>query len=88
MIILTLGAELTAAAARDDVPENALETPGFGKTDLFANWLPRRGPLAGFEFRLALDNVFDKDFRIHPNAIAQPGRSVRLSVARNFEWLQ
>ena len=85
---LTLGAELTAAAARDDVPENALETPGFGKTDLFANWLPRRGPLAGFEFRLALDNVFDKDFRIHPNAIAQPGRSVRLSVARNFEWLQ
>lgn len=85
---LTLGAELIAAAARDNVPEGALETPGFGKTDLFANWLPRRGPLSGFEFRLALDNVFDKDYRIHPNAIAQPGRSVRLSVARNFEWLQ
>lgn len=85
---LTLGAELIAAAARDQVPEGALETPGFGKADLFANWLPRRGPLSGFEFRLALDNVFDKDYRIHPNAIAQPGRSVRLSVARNFEWLQ
>lgn len=83
----TLGAEFTAAADRSDVPEGGIQTPGYGKTDLFLNYLPVQGPLAGFEFRLALDNLFDKDFSIHPNAIAQPGRSVRLSLARNFEWL-
>jgi hemoglobin/transferrin/lactoferrin receptor protein len=84
---LTVGAELVLAKDRRDVPDAALQTPGFGKTDLFVNYLPVRGPLAGFEFRLAIDNLFDKDFRIHPNAIDQPGRSVRLSLAKNFQWL-
>lgn len=85
---VTLGAQLVAAADRRDVPEGALATPGYGKTDVFVEYLPVNGPLSGFEFRLAVDNVFDKDFRIHPNGIDEPGRSVRLSLARNFEWLQ
>ena len=85
---LTVGAELVAASDRRDVPDGALETAGFGKTDVFANYLPQHGPLAGFEFRLAIDNVFDKDHRIHPNAIEQPGRSVRISIAKDFQWLQ
>jgi len=85
---LTIGAELIAARDRRDVPEGALETPGFGKTDVFVNYLPESGPLGGFEFRLAVDNIFDKDFRIHPNAIEQPGRSVRVTIARDFQWLR
>lgn len=85
---LTMGAELVAASDRRDVPEGALETPGFGKTDLFVNYLPEGGALAGFEFRLAVDNVFDKAYRIHPNAIEQAGRSVRLSIAKDFQWLK
>ena len=85
---ITLGAQLVAAADRSDVPDGALATPGYGKTDLFVEYLPDAGLLSGFEFRLAVDNVFDKDFRIHPNGIDEPGRSVRLSVARDFEWLQ
>lgn len=85
---LTIGANVVAASDRRDVPEGALETPGFGKTDLFVNYLPEQGPLAGFEFRLAIDNVFDKDHRIHPNAIEQPGRSFRLSMAGDFQWLK
>ncbi|OAB58816.1 hypothetical protein AY599_20110 [Leptolyngbya valderiana BDU 20041] len=82
-----LGGEVILSRARDDVPEGALSTPGYAKADLYASWMPARGALSGFEFRLGLDNVFDKDFRIHPNAIDQPGRSVRLSVAREFQWL-
>lgn len=85
---VTLGARLVAAADRRDVPDGALATPGYGKADVFAAYFPRRGPLEGFEFRLAVDNVFDKDFRIHPNGIDEPGRSVRISVARAFEWLK
>ena len=85
---LTVGAELVAAADRRDVPDRALATAGFGKTDVFVNYLPQDGPLAGFEFRLAVDNLFDKDHRIHPNAIEQPGRSVRISIAKDFQWLQ
>ncbi|MFW5815300.1 MAG: TonB-dependent receptor domain-containing protein [Wenzhouxiangella sp.] len=84
---LRLGGEWIAARARDDVPEGALTTPGYGKVDLNAAWLPRAGALAGFEFRLGFDNLLDKDYRIHPNAIDQPGRSLRLSIAREFQWL-
>jgi hemoglobin/transferrin/lactoferrin receptor protein len=84
---LRLGGEWIAARARDDVPEGALATPGYGKVDVHAAWLPRTGALAGFEFRVSLDNLLDKDYRIHPNAIDQPGRSLRLSLAREFQWL-
>ncbi len=84
---LRLGGEVIAARGRDDVPEGALTTPGYAKVDVHAAWLPRSGALAGFEFRLGLDNVFDRSYRIHPNAINQPGRSVRLSVKREFQWL-
>ncbi|MEE4296006.1 MAG: TonB-dependent receptor [Wenzhouxiangella sp.] len=84
---LRLGGELIAARGRDEVPDGALTTPGYAKVDLHAAWLPRAGPLSGFEFRLGLDNVFDRSYRIHPNAINQPGRSVRLSVKREFQWL-
>jgi len=85
---VTLGARLVAAADRRDVPDGALATPGYGKTDVFVEYFPRGGPLGGFEFRLAVDNLFDKDFRIHPNGIDEPGRGVRISVARDFEWLK
>lgn len=32
---------------------------------------------------LALDNAFDNSFRLHPNGVAQPGRTLRLSVSRD-----
>ena len=85
---LTIGAELIAADDRSDVPEGALQTDGFGKTDIFVDYLPDRGALAGFEFRFAVDNLFDKDFSIHPNAIDQPGRSFRVTIATDLQWLQ
>lgn len=84
---LSVGAELIASSDRRDVPEGALATPGYGKTDVFLNWLPDHGLLSGFELRLALDNIFDKNYRIHPNGINQPGRSIRLTVAKDLQWL-
>lgn len=84
---LTLGAELTAADDRRDVPEGALTTPGYGKTDLFASWLPRSGPLRGFAVQAGVDNVFDKSFRVHPNAINQPGRTFKFTLTREFDLL-
>jgi hemoglobin/transferrin/lactoferrin receptor protein len=84
---LTVGGEVILSSSRDDLPEGALATPGYGKTDLFVGYVPTAGALSGFEFRLALDNVFDKDYRIHPNGIDQPGRAIRFSIASEFQWL-
>tara|TARA_R110002110_G_scaffold96839_2_gene249076 strand:- start:5562 stop:7607 length:2046 start_codon:yes stop_codon:yes gene_type:complete len=83
---LTLGANLLFSAARRDVPEGALATSGYGKTDVFLRYRPTRGVLAPWELSLAVDNLFDNSYRVHPNAIEQPGRSLRLSVSRNFDW--
>ncbi|HBK54797.1 MAG TPA: hypothetical protein DDZ76_00705 [Xanthomonadales bacterium] len=81
---LTLGVGLTAARSRRDVPAEALTTPGHGEVDVTLGWRPQQGALAGFGFDLALDNAFDTGFRLHPNPVSQPGRSLRLSVSRDF----
>ena len=81
---LTVGAQLIASRARDDLPEDAQPTPGWGKTDVFLRYQPNKGLLDGFDFRFTVDNVFDKDYRVHPNGIDQPGRSVRVSVGYSF----
>jgi hypothetical protein len=33
---------------------------------------------------LALDDSFDNSFRLHPNGLPQPGRTLRLSVSQDF----
>jgi len=81
---LTLGGEWIVASDRDNVPDDAIVTAGYGKLDLFTSWTPGSGLLRGFEMRFNVDNLLDKNFRIHPNGINQPGRSFRLSLARTF----
>ena len=81
---LTVGAQLIAASERNDLPEGVLPTAGWGKTDVFLRYQPNAGLFDGFDFRFTVDNLFDKDYRIHPNGIDQPGRSVRVSVGYSF----
>ena len=81
---VTIGGEWIVASDRDNVPEDAIETDGYGKLDLFTSWTPASGMLRDFELRFNVDNLLDKNFRIHPNGINQPGRSFRLSLARTF----
>ena len=81
---VTIGGEWIVATDRDNVPEDAIATDGYGKLDLFTSWTPERGLLPDFELRFNVDNLLDKNFRIHPNGINQPGRSFRLSLARTF----
>src|SRR3546814_4211051 len=69
------------------ISDGALTTPGYGKTDVFASWQPRTGPLRCVAVQFGIDNVFDKTFRIHPNAINQVGRNWKFTLARSFELL-
>ncbi|HEX7045967.1 MAG TPA: TonB-dependent hemoglobin/transferrin/lactoferrin family receptor [Gammaproteobacteria bacterium] len=83
----TIGARVIGAAARDDVPEGSLVTPGYGVVDIFASYTPASGFLDGFELRASVNNVLDREYRVHPSGVNQPGRSVRLSIARTFGGL-
>jgi hemoglobin/transferrin/lactoferrin receptor protein len=59
---------------------------GYATHDLFASFAPQEGPLEGFEFRVGVDNVFDRTYR---NALDQEngrGRTARLTLARVWDF--
>ncbi len=81
---LELGVRANLVDGQDDVPTGSTPTPGYTTFDLFVNWVPQDGPFADLEFAAGIDNVLDREFRIHPNGLNQPGRAYKVSAAWNF----
>jgi hemoglobin/transferrin/lactoferrin receptor protein len=81
-----IGARGTFAAGidADDVPEGALTTSGFAVFDVFANWAPAAGPLEGAVFSAGIDNLTDRDYRVHPSGLDSPGLTVKLAASIRF----
>ncbi|MEM9550576.1 MAG: TonB-dependent hemoglobin/transferrin/lactoferrin family receptor [Pseudomonadota bacterium] len=79
-----VGARVTLAADRSDVPDDSLPAEAFEVVDLFASWAPSDGPLAGAVIRAGVDNVFDEDYIIYPNGLSQPGRTFKISTSFQF----
>ena len=63
---------------------SGLPTPGYSVHNLFFAFKPQSGPAQGFEFRLAVDNIFDKQYRRHLSALDAEGQSFRFTVANTF----
>ena len=63
---------------------SGLPTPGYSVHNLFLTFRPVGGAVEGFEFRIAADNVFDKQFRRHLSALPAEGRSLKFTVANTF----
>lgn len=63
---------------------SGLPTPGYSVHNLFLAFRPQSGPARGFEFRIAVDNVFDKQYRRHLSALPAEGQSFRFTVANTF----
>ncbi len=63
---------------------SGLPTPGYSVHNLFFAFKPQSGPAQGFEFRLAVDNIFDKQYRRHLSALDAEGQSFRFTVANIF----
>ena len=63
---------------------SGLPTPGYTVHNLFFAFRPQSGAAKGFEFRIAVDNVFDKQYRRHLSALAAEGQSFKFTVANTF----
>ena len=63
---------------------SGLPTPGYSVHNLFFAFKPQSGPAQGFEFRFAVDNIFDKQYRRHLSALDAEGQSFRFTVANTF----
>ena len=59
---------------------------GYATHDLFVSWKPQSGALDGFDLQLAVENVFDKDFRNNLSADRGRGRTVKVSMAKALTW--
>lgn len=59
-------------------------TPGYVLHDVFVNWKPEHGALAGMEFIASIENIFDKQYRNNLYHEDGPGRTFKLTVARQF----
>ncbi len=67
-----------------DLPAGTLSVDSAEIFDLFANWAPAHGPLEGAVFAAAIDNVFDRNYRVHPNGLNNPGISFKLAASMRF----
>ncbi len=67
-----------------DLPAGATPVDGAAVFDLFATYAPEDGPFAGAIFRTGIDNVTDKNYRVHPSGLKSPGIAGKLSATFRF----
>lgn len=79
-----VGGRVTLARGKDDVPAGTEPEPGYAVFDLFTSYAPVDGPLAGAVFRAGIDNLLDRDYRIYPNGLDEPGRTFKVSGSLTF----
>jgi len=68
----------------DDLPPDTEPVDGAEVFDIFANYAPDSGPLEGAVFAAAVDNVFDTNYRVHPNGLNNPGLTFKLAASMDF----
>ena len=80
----TLAGSRTRGLAASRAADADGEAPGYRILDLFLRFTPDRGPLAGVEWTVALNNLTDEYYAVFPAVVPQPGRSLRVSAAYRF----
>lgn len=88
------GTRLTAAAVGDYI--NPIVSQGqvvadgtaeaWATVDLYANWRPTSGPMAGTEVLFGIDNVFDANYRENLSNDRSKGRTFKVTLARQFDY--
>ncbi len=62
------------------------ESAGYAVHDIFFNWTPSDGLMKDSELRMALENIFDKEYEpyLSDGITAMPGRNLKVSFSRKF----
>lgn len=74
--------ELIGAAS---ITSNAgVYSPGYGISNLRATYRPQNGIFEGTEFRVGIENVFDKAYQPYLSTRNASGRNLKLTIAKTF----
>ncbi len=63
---------------------NGTDSAGYGVTDLKVSYAPIEGALAGVTVDFGIENVFDKTYRSNTAYFNEPGRNLKLTLAKTF----
>lgn len=58
----------------------------FATVDLFADWKPDTGPLAGTQLQFGIDNLFNADYRENLGSDRSKGRTFKITLAKQFDY--
>ncbi|CDP51030.1 TonB-dependent receptor domain-containing protein [Paradevosia shaoguanensis] len=87
---LEYGAKATIVASTETgvlpVTGSDASTPGYATFDIFANWKPESGPLAGTEAQFSIENIFNADYRDNQTPDRSKGRTFKLTLAKQFDY--
>ncbi|MFU1477858.1 TonB-dependent receptor domain-containing protein [Roseovarius sp. C7] len=70
--------------AADDITVNGVRSSGYVTHNLRATIAPQDGVWAGTEFRIGVENLFDKHYQPHLSTRAAAGRNVKVTLAKTF----
>jgi hemoglobin/transferrin/lactoferrin receptor protein len=59
---------------------------GYLTQDVYMTWKPQSGALDGFDVQLAVENLFDTDYRNNLSLDQGRGRTFKLALARSVSW--
>ena len=59
---------------------------GYTTQDVFVTWRPQNSALDGFDVQLAVENLFDTQYRNNLSSDAGRGRTFKVALARTFSW--
>ncbi|NEX45398.1 TonB-dependent receptor domain-containing protein [Pseudotabrizicola algicola] len=59
---------------------------GYATHAVFVSFKPQSGAFEGFDVQVAVENVFDRDYRNNLSADQGRGRTVKLSLAKALSW--
>lgn len=79
-----IGVRSTVAGERDVNDEDGDDTEGFVTFDLFANLRLGNDPLSGALVSFGIDNITNQKYKLHPNNLNSPGRSIKLNTQFTF----
>lgn len=60
--------------------------PGYATHDVFVTWRPQDGALQGMDVSLAVENIFDRQYRNNLALDSGAGVNAKLTVGKTFTW--
>ena len=83
---LTVGGRVQIVDDQERAPEGVSRTGGYTLYDIYAQWEPEDGPLAGLRIDFGIDNLTDKEYQRHLAILPEAGINPKVAISYVKRW--